>query len=80
MHLRYNGRMQRWIMDLNDAADEPILSGVPVIILRDLTGQYTTLQLPDGTFFATDDTNQDVQATLLSFGTDHTLYFVDNTQ
>ncbi len=67
-------------MDLNDAADQPILNGVPVIILRNLTGQYTTLQLPNGIFLATDDTNKDTQATLLSFGTDHTLYFVDSTQ
>ncbi len=80
MHLRFNMRMNRWMMDINDASDNPILNGVPVLILVNLTGQYTTLALPDGTLFATDDTNTDTQATLLSFGLDHTLWFGDASQ
>lgn len=67
--------MNRWMLDINDASDNQILSGIPVLIVRNLTGQYTTFAIPPGVFFATDDTNQDTQPTLLSFGTDHTLWY-----
>lgn len=77
VHMRYNSRSQRWVMDINDSSDAPILSGIPVLINRDLTSQYPTLAVPAGTLFATDDTQQDTQPTQYSFGTDHTLYFVD---
>ncbi len=80
LHFRFNTRMQRWMMDINDPSDNPILLGIPCLILRDMIGQYRTLAIPVGTFFCTDDTNQDTQPTLLSFGTDHTLWYEDPTQ
>lgn len=80
LHFRYNTRMQRWIMDINDPSDNPILLGVPVLIVRNLTGQYVTLAIPEGLFFATDDTGQSTQPTQFSFGTDHTLWYQDPTQ
>lgn len=79
-HMRYNGRMARWILDINDSSDNPILVGIPVLIERNMTGQYVSLTLPPGIFFATDDTNQDNQPTILSFGLDHTLWYEDPTQ
>lgn len=80
LHVRYNVRMARWIMDVKDPSDNPILVGLPVLISRNITGQYPTLAIPAGVFFATDDTNKDVQPTLLSFGLDHTLWYEDPTQ
>lgn len=80
MHFSFNVRMQRYIMQINDASDNVILAGVPILIERDLTGQYATLAIPEGTFFSTDDTGQDTQPTQFSFGVDHTLWYVDPTQ
>jgi hypothetical protein len=77
LHLRYNSRSQRWLIDINDSQDNQIISGLPILINRNVSGQYTTLSLPAGVIFATDDTNQDVQPTLLSFGLDHTLWYAD---
>lgn len=73
----YNIRMSRWILNINDSAGNAILSGIPVLILRNLTGQYTTLTIPEGTFIAVDNTQQDTQPTQFSFGVDHSLYYVD---
>jgi len=80
VHIRYNTRMNRYMMDLNDASDNPILSGIPVLIQRNLTGQYSTLSIPAGTFVATDDTGNENQPTQFSFGLNHTLYYIDPTQ
>jgi hypothetical protein len=80
LHFRYNGRMQRWLMDVNDSSDNQILSGIVLLIERNITGQYDTLALPPGIFFATDDSGQESEPTLYSFGLDHTLWYADTTQ
>lgn len=76
----YNVRMSRWILDISDASGNPILSGIALLILRDLTRQYVTLAIPPGVIFATDDTQQDTQPTTYSFGSDHSLFYEDPTQ
>ena len=80
LHFRYNTRMSRWIMDIADQSDTDILDGLPLLIDRNVNGQYVISGLPVGTFFAVDDTNQGTQPTRYSFGTDHTLYYADPTQ
>lgn len=80
LHFRYNTRMQRWMLDVNDPSDNQIISGLPILIQRDVIGQYATFALPPGIIFATDDTNQDTQPTQFSFGTDHTLWYRDPNQ
>lgn len=79
LHFRFNSRSQRWIMDVNDSSDNPIVQGIPVLINRDLFGQYDTLPLPDGVMFAVDNTGNDTQPTQYSFGLDHTLYYIDES-
>jgi hypothetical protein len=73
----FNVRMNRWIMNINDVAGNQILSGIPVLIERNLTGQYATLAIPAGVFLAVDNTGQDSQPTQYSFGVDHTCYYLD---
>lgn len=80
LYFHYNVRMDRWILDVQDSSGNIILGGIALLILRDLTSQYITLALPQGQLFATDDTQQDTQPTLFSFGTDHTLFYGDPTQ
>jgi hypothetical protein len=80
LYLHYNVRMDRWIMDIQDASGNQILSGIALIINRNLTGQYRTLQIPTGVFFCTDETNKDTQPTLDSFGTNHSMWYSDPTQ
>jgi hypothetical protein len=80
IHVRYNVRMQRYIMDINDSSDNTVLAGIPILIERNLTGQYPSLSVPEGIFFATDDSGQGNQPTQFSFGVDHTLWYVDPSQ
>lgn len=80
LYFHYNVRMDRWILDILDSSGNMILAGTVLLILRDLVGQYVTLALPPGLLFATDDTQQDTQPTLLSFGTDHTFWYEDPLQ
>jgi hypothetical protein len=67
-------------MDILDPSGNQILCGIPCLIQRNMIGQYTTFAIPEGVFFATDDTGQGNQPTLYSFGTDHTLWYEDPTQ
>lgn len=76
----YNVRMDRWILDIQDSSGNVILAGITLLIMRDLTGQYVTLAVPEGLMFITDDTQKDVQPTILSFGTDHTFWYEDPLQ
>lgn len=76
----YNVRMDRWILDVADSSGAVILSGVALLILRDVIGQYITLALPPGAIFATDETQKDQQPTIYSFGTDKTLWYGDTSQ
>lgn len=80
LEFRYNLRMSRWIMNVEDAAGNPILMGIPILIGINLTDQYATLAIPEGEFIATDDSGQGAQATQFSFGIDHTLSYIDPTQ
>lgn len=75
LEFRYNGRMDRWMMNINDSSGNQILQGLPILVNRNLTGQYSTLSIPTGVFFATDDSGQGVQPSLNSFSVDHTLWY-----
>lgn len=80
LEFKYNTRMQRWALDINDSNGNLILAGIPLLILRNLTGQYVTLALPEGPLFVTDDTNQYQQPTQYSFGLQNTVWYIDPTQ
>lgn len=80
LSFRYNGRMNRYILDINDASNNQILSGIPLLTQRSLIGQYRTLAVPVGVPFITDDTGKQTQPTQYSFGVDHTFWYVDPTQ
>lgn len=74
---RYNTRMDRWVIDIRDASEQPILCGIPLVINRNLTNQYTALQVPLGGLYVLDETGLDAQPTLKSFVLDHTFYYAD---
>lgn len=77
--MRYNNRSNRWILDIMDANNNPILRGMPVLIQRNITQQFRYLKVPAGVFFATDDTGGENQPTLYAFGITNTLFYEDPT-
>ena len=64
-------------MDVADGSNVNIINGLPVLLERNISGQYVITGLPPGVFFATDDTNKRSQPSRFSFGTDHTFWYDD---
>lgn len=80
LSFRYNTRMDRWIMNVADALQNPILSSITLLINRVLAGQFHYItSFPVGTFFVLDSTNTDTQPTRYSFGTGNVSYYLDPT-
>lgn len=77
--IRYNPRMDRWIMNIADSSGNDLVVGLPLLIGRNINGRFVALSLPPGIFVAQDNTNQDTQPTRYSFGIDHTLFYADGT-
>jgi hypothetical protein len=80
LEFRYNSRMQRWIMSILDSGEQPIIMGIPLLIQRNLTSQYTQLAIPAGALYCTDDTGNALQPSLSSFLVDHTVIYLDPAQ
>lgn len=74
--LRYNTRKDRWILSIYDAAENPLLVGIVLLIERNLSTQYNYLAIPQGVIFCQDDSGQGLQPTLSSFLVDHTLFYL----
>lgn len=74
---RYNVRSQRWIMDVRDPSENYIVVGLPILIDRDVAGQYVMANIPAGPFFAIDNTGTQDQPTVYSFGNTHSFYYQD---
>jgi hypothetical protein len=53
--LRFNVRLDRWIVAVYDEEGEPVLAGVPVQTNLHLFRQYPLTTLPPGAFIAHDD-------------------------
>jgi hypothetical protein len=78
LEIRYNSRLQRWLMSILDRIQNPILLSIPLLINRNLTQQYATLSIPEGMLYCVDETGQQLEPVLSSFLTSHTLYYFDN--
>lgn len=74
--IRYNGRMDRWILNIEDAIGNEILSGIVLLINRDIVSQYTTLNLMPGLLSAVDTSPNMVQPTQFSFGNNNFLVYL----
>lgn len=77
LEIRYNTRMGRWILSLLDTVGQPIVQGIPMLALRNLVGQYTTLSVPPGTLFCYNEAAPLVEPTLTSFLTDTSFLYAE---
>lgn len=77
LEIRYNTRMQRWVLNLADSVGGPIVSGVVMLTQRNLLGQYTTLSVPPGVLFCYNATNSALQPSLSSFLVDTSFLYFD---
>jgi hypothetical protein len=74
--LRYNGRMDRWILNIDDISGNQLISGLVLLVNRNLLNQYPTLNLMSGLLAAVDSTNNFIQPTQFSFGENNYLVYI----
>lgn len=79
IRIRFNSRMQRWMIDFADTADNDIMSGLPLLTMRAIKDQYILDGLPPGLLYVSDETDKDEQPTRDSFGFDKSLIYVTAT-
>lgn len=48
--IRINGRSNRWIMDVKDTDDTPLVMGTPLLQGADLIDRFKDQRLPEGHF------------------------------
>jgi len=48
LHFKYNVVCNTWVLDINDAADAPLLHGIPLVTGTDLFGQFRYLGIGGG--------------------------------
>lgn len=76
---RYNTRMSRWIMNINDENENPIWLGIPVLVDQDLT-VFEFEGLPPGMIFTTDDTGEQRQPDKELFSTGLKLFYASQAE
>jgi hypothetical protein len=74
--VRYNGRMDRWILNIDDISGNQILSGIPLLININLLSQYPTLNILSGNLYCIDNSQKFIQPTQFSFGYNNFLVYL----
>jgi hypothetical protein len=78
LRMRYNTRMQRWILDITDPSNNDILDGMPLLIDRDFLNQYVIPNLPAGKIIVSSSTGSTSnQPSRYSFGSEDVLLYYD---
>lgn len=80
LQLRYNTRMDRWFMQIQDAVGNPIVSGLPLLQRYSPLLQYRTLAVPAGDILIYNNTGTLNPPGLASFLSDYSIIYVDPSQ
>jgi hypothetical protein len=73
----YNTRADRWRLNIMDVTGASLLMGVPLLIERDLTGNFKHLSIPPGLFLVIDGKTGHSQPGLSGFALNHVLYYLE---
>lgn len=79
LHLRYNTRLERWVMDVNDVDDANIVTGIPLLYGLPLLDRYKDERLPLGRFVISDETGEKRNPTRDGLGDDFKLLYREST-
>jgi len=75
--IRYNERMKRWILDIQDQEETDIIIGLVMLSGVPLLQQYVKTDLPPGDFILLHRDATDINAERLDLGDEVTLYYFD---
>lgn len=73
--VRWNPVSSRWVVDLNDAAGNPVVSGVPLVAGADLLTPVAYLGI-GGALYAQNDNDPNAPPTYSDLGSTSHVYFV----
>lgn len=73
--VKWNSKSECWVVDLADANDVPIVSGIPLVTGADLFEQYGYLALGGGLIVQTDH-DQDLVPAYAALGSSGHVYFI----
>lgn len=76
---RFNSRMSRWFMDIQDTDETDIITGIPMLTGTDLLSRFVDDNLPPGQFICLDETGAGKNATRYDFGEDVKLLYREST-
>lgn len=75
LNVRYNSRMDRWILDIKTVDDEYILMGIPLLIGTDFIARFKDSRLPHGQLFIVNIPDQYTDAGEDELGTDALVFY-----
>lgn len=75
LSFRYNLRMTRWIMDILDSEENPIVIGIPLLTNVDLFKRYKDERLPQGTMLLFEEQGLDDNAEREDLAQSHFLLY-----
>lgn len=75
--IRYNERMDRWLMDIADENENDLLVGTPILTHFNLIERFKSAALPPGGFFALDESGNQKQPGRDDLGNDIKLFYVE---
>lgn len=75
--VRWNDANQAWTLDIADANQNPIISGIPIVTGGDLLAPYGYLNF-GGKLIAQTTNDTDAVPTLANLGTTGNLFFIPN--
>lgn len=79
LHFRFNTRLDRWVMDVNNVDDVRIVTGVPLLYGLPLLDRYKYEGLPLGRFVISDETGEKRNPTRDGLGDDFKLLYREST-
>jgi hypothetical protein len=78
LEFRFNTRMDRWLMNILNESEEPILMGIPMLTGIPLINGFVVDGKPPGTFFCYDESGQSRNPDRETFGRDVKLVYIES--
>lgn len=75
LQIVWNAKSNCWVLDINDADNEPLMRGIPLVTGLDLLQQYAYFEL-GGFMLTMTDAAPDVPPTYQNLGGSGHLYFI----
>lgn len=74
----FNTRLERWVFDILDQGEAPLLVGIPLLTGQSLAFGYTIEGLPPGEFQAVDTTGQNRHADRDTLGNEIKVVYLES--